>query len=319
MSTPKLNPDVTFEKLPEVPNLLSMYGKAAVDQVPVLGTNRKADSMPTIGYEVSGISVSAHELAQYTEVTGLRLASELPLTYPFILTFPVAMKLMTSKEFPFPAMGAVHLRNEITSNRPILVGDELFIRVWAENLREHPSGLLVDVVSEVYTPNEPDPAWRQVSSFLSKRRTSLTPPKDAPRPEKPEPPTANEIGDPTTTLSVDGGRISNYAEVSGDRNPIHVSAVGAKAFGFPNTIAHGMWTAAALLGSVEGDIPAQARYTVQFGKPVVLPAKVLVYARENVAADAVDGVEASEGGWTITARKPRNLGHVFATATIESL
>ncbi|WP_333619295.1 MaoC family dehydratase [Dietzia sp.] len=319
MSTPDTNTEIAFEKLPEVPNLLSMYGKAAVDQVPVVGTNRKADSMPTTGYEVSGVSVSAKELAEYTRVTGLRLDGHLPLTYPFILTFPVAMKLMTSKSFPFPAMGAVHLRNEITSNRELVVGEELFLRVWAENLREHPSGLLVDVVSEVYTEGEPDPAWRQVSSFLNKRRTSLTPPKDAPRPPKPEDPTAAEIGDPTTVLSVDSAKISTYAEVSGDRNPIHVSSVGAKAFGFPNTIAHGMWTAAALLASVEGRIPERSRYTVQFGKPVVLPAKVAVYARESIEEQVIDGVEPSVAGWTITARKPRKLGHVFATATIEEL
>lgn len=318
MSTPTPN-GITFETLSEVPNLLSIYGKAAVDQVPVVGTTRHADSMPTTGLEVSGLSVSAAELARYTEVTGLRLASELPLTYPFILTFPVVMKLMTEKEFPFPAMGAVHLRNEITSNHPITVGEEFSVRVWAENLREHPSGLLVDLVSEVSVEGATGPSWRQVSSFLSKRRTSLTPPKDAPRPEKPAAPTADEIGDPTTTLAVDAKQISAYAEVSGDRNPIHVSSVGAKAFGFPNTIAHGMWTAAALLSSVEGMIPAPTRYTVQFGKPVVLPAKVAVYARENVAAGAIEGVEASEGGLTITARKPGRLGHVFATATLESL
>lgn len=311
---------ITFEKLPAVPSLLGLYGKAAFDQVPVVGTTRKPDTMPTTGYEVSGIRVSAAELAAYVRNTGLRLSDELPLTYPFLLSFPVAMQLMTGKDFPFAAMGSVHLRNEVTSTRALHVGEELLLRVWAENLREHSAGLLVDMVSEIYTEGEPDPAWRQVSTFLSRRRTSLTPPKDAPRPPRPEPPTAGEIGDPTTTLRVDETMIGKYAEISGDRNPIHVSGVGAKAFGFPGTIAHGMWTAAALLAPVEGRIPDKVRYTVQFGKPVILPARLAVYVREGIAADTIEGVAAAGAeAKTITARKPGKLGHVFATATLEAL
>lgn len=323
-----LNPNeptgITFHKLPAVPGLLGLYGKAALEQVPVIGGSRDASSVPSIGYEVSGITVSAADLGAYTRNTGLRLSGDVPLTYPFLLSFPVAMQLMTGPGFPFAAMGSVHLRNEITTHHALHVGDEMFLRVWAENLREHPSGLLIDMVSEVYTELEPEPAWRQVSTFLSRRRTSLTPPKDAARSEReharPAPPTANEIGDPTTTIRVDQGIIGRYAEISGDRNPIHVSSVGAKAFGFPGTIAHGMWTAAALLRAVEGRIPVAVRYTVQFGKPVILPARVGVYVRPGIGDDVISGIPAaseSTGAFTITARKPGKLGHVFATATVE--
>ena len=43
-------------------------------------------------------------------------------------------------------------------------------------------------------------------------------------------------------LPADLGR--RYASVSGDRNPIHLYGVTAKAFGFPRQIAHGMWSKA---------------------------------------------------------------------------
>lgn len=301
-----------YTKLSAIPNLLSQYGKAAIGSVPVVGGSRDATSLPAKGVEVSGVKVDVANLAAYTSVCGLRLGDALPLTYPFTLSFPLTMQLMLDPGFPFPAMGAVHLRNEITSRRALRVGDELTIRSHAENLREHPSGLLVDVVTEIRTGDDDDEAaWTQRASMLTKRRTSLTPAKDATRPEKPAPPTANEIGDPTVVQSVDEKQIAEYAAVSGDRNPIHVSGVGARAFGFPNVIAHGMWTAATLLGTVEGAIPEQARYTVEFGKPVVLPAKLGVYARRAVAA--------GDPAWTITARNPRKLGTVHATATLEEL
>lgn len=300
-----------YRKLPAIPDLLSQYGKAALGSVPVVGGSRDATSLPAKGVEVSGVKVDVANLAAYTRVCGLRLSDTLPLTYPFTLSFPLTMQLMLDPGFPFPAMGSVHLINEISSRRALRVGDELSIRSHAENLREHPSGLLVDVVTEIRTGDDDEPAWLQRSSMLSKRRTSLTPAKDAPRPPRPEPPTASEIGDPTVVKSVTESQIAEYASVSGDRNPIHVSRLGAKAFGFPNVIAHGMWTAATLLGSVEGKIPERARYSVEFGKPVVLPAKLGVYARRAVATE--------DPAWTITARNPRKLGTVHATATLEEL
>ena len=300
-----------YRKLPAIPDLLSQYGKAALGSVPVVGGSRDATSLPAKGVEVSGVKVDVANLAAYTRVCGLRLSDTLPLTYPFTLSFPLTMQLMLDPGFPFPAMGSVHLLNEISSRRALRVGDELSIRSHAENLREHPSGLLVDVVTEIRTGDDDEPAWLQRSSMLSKRRTSLTPAKDAPRPPRPEPPTASEIGDPTVVKSVTESQIAEYASASGDRNPIHVSRLGAKAFGFPNVIAHGMWTAATLLGSVEGKIPERARYSVEFGKPVVLPAKLGVYARRAVAA--------GEPAWTITARNPNKMGTVHATATIEEL
>jgi hypothetical protein len=41
-----------------------------------------------------------------------------------------------------------------------------------------------------------------------------------------------------------------YGAVSGDRNPIHLYPVTAKAFGFPTNIAHGMWTKARSLAAL---------------------------------------------------------------------
>ncbi len=310
-----------YTKLPGIPNLLAQYGKAALGSVPVVGGSRDASSLPTKGVEVDGVQVDVANLAAYARVCDLRLGSALPLTYPFTLAFPLTMQLMLDPKYPVAAMGSVHLTNEIESRRHLRVGDELNIRARAENLREHPSGLLVDIVTEIRTGDDDEPAWLQRSGMLSKRRTSLSPAKDAPRPPKPEPPTAAELGNPTVVRSVSEGQISEYAAVSGDRNPIHVSGVGAKAFGFPNVIAHGMWTAATLLGTVEGEIPERARYSVEFGKPVVLPAKLGIYARRGGSAGSAGsaGSGAADPAWTITARNPKKLGTVHATATIEEL
>ena len=73
---------------------------------------------------------------------------------------------------------------------------------------------------------------------------------------------------------VDEAQIAEYAAVSGDRNPIHVSGVGAKAFGFPNVIAHGMWTKARALAALEGRLPSAYTVDVRFKLPIPLPSGV---------------------------------------------
>jgi acyl dehydratase len=65
---------------------------------------------------------------------------------------------------------------------------------------------------------------------------------------------------------------ADYAAVSGDRNPIHTSRVGARLFGFPRPIAHGMWTKAHALAALEGRLPEAYTVEVTFKQPVLLPA-----------------------------------------------
>ena len=59
---------------------------------------------------------------------------------------------------------------------------------------------------------------------------------------------------------------------SGDFNLIHIHAVTAKAFGFKQAIAHGMWSKARALASLE--LPDAYEADVHFKLPMFLPSKV---------------------------------------------
>ncbi|MCT7291279.1 MULTISPECIES: MaoC/PaaZ C-terminal domain-containing protein [unclassified Rhodococcus (in: high G+C Gram-positive bacteria)] len=279
-------------ELPSLPSTFDIYSRAVLGALPVVGAS--GDSLPEDVLVLRSLKVDPDDLAEYTKVCGLRFGDSLPLTYPFILTFPLVMKLMVSKGFPFAAVGSVHAENVIEQFRPISVTEPLDIAVHAENMREHRKGLLVDLVSEVNVGREL--VWRQTSTFLHQQRTSLS---GQPKPE----PKEEEIPPvPTSTLRVDQKVIDRYAAVSGDRNPIHVSTLGAKAFGFPKTIAHGMWSAAATLSAVEGRIPGKVTYAVRFGKPVLLPSSLSLYAQH--VAD----------GWDLALRHPKKqYPHLTAT------
>jgi acyl dehydratase len=201
-------------------------------------------------------------------------------------------------DFPFAAMGSLHFENVITRYRPIAVTDVVDVAVHAENLREHRKGLLVDVVTDVKVGN--DTAWHQVTTFLHQQRTSLS---DEP---KPEPKKQPKLPPPNAILRITPGQIRHYASVGGDHNPIHTSSIGAKLFGFPTVIAHGMFSAAAVLANIEGQLPDAVAYSVRFGKPVVLPARAGLY------------VDRTTDGWELTLRN-LSKGYPHLTGTVTKL
>ncbi|WP_327110796.1 MaoC/PaaZ C-terminal domain-containing protein [Nocardia sp. NBC_01730] len=279
--------------LTEPPKNTSLFVKAALGAVPLVSARKS--TVPDRAIQLDGLRVDPDHLAAYCRAAGLRFGDALPLTYPFILTFPLAMQLVVARDFPFVAVGAVHAQNLIARTRDISVSEPLDIRTHVENLREHPKGLLVDAISDVKVGREL--VWHQVTTFLHQQRTSLSGgPKPEPKPDEVPPP-------PLRTLRVDQKTITRYASASGDRNPIHTSALGAKAFGFPKAIAHGMWSAATVLGAVEGRIPETTTYEVKFGKPILLPSTV------NLYADQVDG------GWDLALLHPKK-GYPHLTATL---
>ncbi|MFD6352619.1 MaoC family dehydratase [Nocardia tengchongensis] len=281
--------------LSEVPKNGGLFVKAALGALPVPGLSARKPTLPDRSVRLEGFRVNPDHLAAYCRATGLRFSDSLPLTYPFVLSFPLAMQLVVARDFPFVAVGAVHAENVIERTRAISVAEPLDFETHIENLREHPKGLLVDAITEVSVGREQ--VWRQVTTFLHQQRTSLSGgPKPEPKPDEVPPA-------PLRTLRVDQKMISRYAAASGDHNPIHTSALGAKAFGFPKPIAHGMWSAAAILGAIEGRIPEQTTYAVKFGKPILLPSTVNVYADQ------------ASGGWDLSLKNPKK-GYPHLTATL---
>lgn len=259
----------------------------------------RSDDLPSRTVTVPELPIDRANVAAYAAITGLRYGDTVPLTYPFALTFPIMMSLVSGFDFPFAAMGSVHIENHITQYRPIAVTDTVGVAVHAENLREHRKGLLVDLVTDVNVGNET--AWHQVTTFLHQQRTSLS---DEPKPEQQH--RRQKLPPPNAILHVTPGQIRHYASVSGDHNPIHTSSIGAKLFGFPTSIAHGMFSAAAVLANVEGQLPDAVKYSVRFGKPILLPARVGLYT------------ERVTDGWDLTLRN-LSKGYPHLTATVRAL
>ena len=269
--------------------------RAATGALPFI---RRGDDLPATTLTVEDVPIDRSHVAAYAAVTGLRFGDTVPLTYPFVLTFPTVMSLVTGFDFPFAAMGSVHTENHITQYQPIAVTDTVGVKVHAENLREHRKGLLVDLVTDLSVGN--DTAWHQVTTFLHQQRTSLS------GEPKPEPPKQPKLPPPNAILRITPGQIRRYAAVGRDHNPIHTNRIGARLFGFPTVIAHGMFSAAAVLANIEGQLPDAVRYSVRFGKPLLLPASAGLYV-DHVA-----------DGWDLALRNIAK-GYPHLTGTVRSL
>ena len=103
-----------------------------------------------------------------------------------------------------------------------------------------------------------------------------------------------EIGTtlPSHEFEINRNLLKQYAEASGDHNPIHQDEAFAKSVGLPDVIAHGMLTMA-LVGKYISDWaggPQNVKeFSARFTKPVIVPAGKIVDLTVSAIVTEVTG------------------------------
>lgn len=252
-----------WKTLGNTPFLPPLYWRAALKRK-ITGS-----ALPEQGLRCR-VSINPRHVAAYRKVCGFADSPILPATYPHILAFGLQMQLLTDKHFPFPLLGLIHLSNRIRIHRPLGGVSELSVGVHAQNLKPHPKGATFDLITTV--EDSLGLLWEAESRMLC-RGVKLD--GEAQEDAQPSPTQVSELS--RWKAPVDIGR--RYARVSGDYNPIHLSALTAKLFGFPQAIAHGLWNKAHTLAALGEHLPAaNVEINVEFRKPVRLPSEVTLLA-----------------------------------------
>ncbi|MFE2929819.1 MaoC family dehydratase [Streptomyces sp. NPDC059278] len=296
-----------------MPSLNAALVRGAVTS-PFKRAGRPGTALPADRAVRPAAPITAGPLASYRRICGFTGPDTLPLTYPHVLGFPLAMRLMTARRFPLPVVGLVHTWIEITRHRTLHPTDRPELTVYAESLAPHRRGTEVTMVTEARLAGEL--LWESRSGYLSRHTTHPGTAGTAPDPDPgpagtgPTPAPTHAAPTPTPTprnptpvpelpavaewrLPGDLGR--RYGAASGDRNPIHLYPLTARLFGFPRPIAHGMWTVARCLAETpEPDEVHGVR--ADFRAPVLLPATV------TYAADATGFQLRSAGRIHLTGR-----------------
>ena len=292
--TSTIDPARPVIDLPSPPGALATYRAAALQRA------HGKDRVPAKVLRLSGVRPELDDVQRYLAVCGGRLTTALPVLYPHMLGFPLQMALLTDKDSPFAAMGLVHVVNSVSVIKPVPLGAALGIEVEMAPPRPHRRGRTIDLLARVSIDGEV--VWTSASTYLKREKTSGSTEsgtESVPTAEKQVPPSL--LSRPGQLWRLPAGLGRDYGAVSGDRNPIHLSALSAKAFGFPTAIAHGMWTAARSLAALEGRVPDAVRNEVEFKAPIPLPGTVEF-------ADDGGPSGAKEIDFVVRARKPGKDG-----------
>lgn len=223
------------------------------------------DRLPQKSLRLPGVRFTDKQIRDYRSVCGP--GPGVPPAMPHLPGFPLALQLMTARDFPMSALGMVHIRNTIEVLSPLDNADEYDISVEVTNPCSHRKGTQFDAITTA--SRDDSVVWREVSTYLSRGTRLAGTEEAAPAPEWPPAPAAG--AQVSIDVPADIGR--RYAAVSGDRNPIHLHALAARAFSFRTAIAHGMWSMARCLSEVESELPATYSVQAAFFKPIFLPAQ----------------------------------------------
>ena len=121
---------------------------------------------------------------------------------------------------------------------------------------------------------------RETSTFLSPLARGKS--GKRPTPDGSEP----DWGPPIAQWAVAGDAGRRFAGPSGDWNPIHVSALTARLFGYPRAIAHGMFSAARCLAVLQNHLPSDAPLALdlRFKRPLLIPGQVALHTAQDAGA-----------------------------------
>ncbi len=244
-----------------------------------LGTGAKrpglVKELPRCELVLPKVVLDAQHIARYGALCGFSPSQGVPLIYPQMLTFPLVMAYINSDACPWPALGTVHLANSIEQHRQLHAGDTVRVELSAGQLFSHEKGQGYTLDLRILRGDEL--VWSATQSLL---RVGVKETSGAPF-------ASQLVGDAELSCqtefsaSADIGR--RYGAVSGDRNPIHLTALTARLFGFKRAIAHGMWTKARALSYL---LPAEpldrARVAVEFKTPLLLPGRAGLWTQRSI-------------------------------------
>ena len=234
------------------------------------GSYQVGDRLPSVEAYRENLLINRKHLKAYNQLCGFD-GHKIPSTYLWVLCFPLVIKILLSKQFPLRAMGQIHLRNRISHYEPVDLHSPLNFQasVGSSDLTSRGLEWNIDLLATAGARA----IWSSRSTFLYRCQTSI------------ERKVTNEpelLLEPLHSWPVNKKVGRQYATLSGDYNPIHLSALSAKMFGFKRAIAHGMWSKARCLAELDRFIP-EAGYTVDvaFRRPVFLPSKVCLSSDDS--------------------------------------
>lgn len=278
---------LSFDAMPSM-------GQASLSALLSRKSSGRVSALPALSAEVSKVRFEPDLLKRFRRLCAVTERGTLPVTSPHVLVAPLHMKMLSHKAFPLPLLGLVHIDNTIVQHRAIAEDAELDIHCELGELSEHDKGQRFEILTRVSERGEL--VWEETTGVL--KRAPSGEKMRLPRPPAPPGEEPSALRSVLWRVGSDAGR--RYAGVSGDYNPIHLTAASAKLFGFKRAIVHGMWSLARCVAELDVEFAAlkggACTLDVAFKTPVFLPGQVAfcAYPEEGgvrFALRSADGVK----------------------------
>ena len=260
------------------PSLWSLYPKVIVARKPAL--LRDGATVPRIAAELSPVRIDAAHLRAYRECCGIAPERFLPLAYPHVLASGLHLAVLSHAAFPVKLLGLVHVRNRIRQYRALNADESGVLQVVIEGHEDTARGQEFSLRSQWQTAAG-ELVWEEECVFLARRKRAAPAAArdgdgdgdgDAAAAD-----TSRPGGMRATSFRAPAGLGRSYGVLSGDLNPIHLSDLSARLFGFKAAIAHGMWSMARCAADLDpGLLQSACELNVSFKLPVFLPAWLLL-------------------------------------------
>ncbi len=245
----------------KLPNVANLYSRIATTLL-----KKGKGNLPDVRVEFNNQSIQPSDFKKYNKVCGFEHTLIVPSTFIHAYTFPLQTILLSHPSCPFPLLGLVHFANSIKQIRPLYVGENFSISCSFGNLIAHEKGQAFEVNS--YLEVDGIRIWEDASIYLYRTKEGVGQVFDWKQPILQE----NCIKKSWSLHQTLG---FEYAQSSGDFNPIHLHPLTAKLFGFDRHIIHGMWTKAKILTELEKQLSTSYEIAVCFKTPVYLPASII--------------------------------------------
>jgi MaoC like domain len=209
-----------------------------------------------------------HQICNSSQ-TAKNSAAAVPMVYLQTLFIGLLGRYIISPYFPLVPMGLIHTKQKISQKRQIHANEILNTKITLSEIKQDSKGFETTFLLELLSAG--DVVWEGTSTFLSKDK-NYKKEKQAFKNKEALP--------PFVTMDVPYNIGRQYAKVSGDCNPHHLSAFFAKLFGFKSPIAHGMWSLARSVAEIENQFTDKevCGIDIAFKRPLFLPGKVTLGA-----------------------------------------
>jgi len=279
--------------------MLQLLAKAASYR-PTKSTDGQAIELPKLQINKT-VRINARHCNRYNSLCNWSagIASVIHPSYMQVLSLPMQLKLMVTPPFPFKPLGLVHLSNSIEVIKLPEQQSTLDLAVSFGDLFWHKKGWVFSVISTAHVDGKL--ALSAASFYLARQphdnnNQSHNKAFDGMHVEKTSLPLG--LDDRSQALNKEilfSSKVGRqYASVSGDYNPIHLSAYTAKLLGFRKAIAHGMFSKAYCLSAIIQNVaPAKTKllgaFNIQadFMQPLYLPSEATLVVAVTQKGDTV--------------------------------